>query len=88
MTSELSSKLEYATEQQSTNGFNTPDLVADEKIQQNEELKDFEAETEQGNPSTAVNEEYPTGRRLVPILLSLILVVFLVSLDMVSRRMF
>jgi hypothetical protein len=37
-------------------------------------------------PLDEVNDGYPTGKQLVPIIGSLILVVFLVSLDMVSNN--
>lgn len=39
-------------------------------------------------PLDEANDEYPSGRHLVPIIGSLIMVVFLVSLDMVSGNSF
>jgi hypothetical protein len=86
------------TASQPTSGLTTPDLVAAEKNQydQKDEEKEIEQiETSQvdgeegANPietSPVDGEEYPTGSSLVFILISLILSVFLVALDMVSRR--
>ena len=63
-------------DKKSASGVTTPDLVADEKNQQDELEK---VETLPG-----FTEEYPTGRALIPIVASILIAVFLVALDMVS----
>ncbi|KAH7069958.1 major facilitator superfamily domain-containing protein [Paraphoma chrysanthemicola] len=70
-----------STNEQYASGVTTPDLIADEKKQQ----KSYEPSVNEQDPDVtrdAVVEEYPTGKRLVPILLALICSVFLVALDM------
>ncbi|KAF2666273.1 MFS general substrate transporter [Microthyrium microscopicum] len=81
MTSDqLSSHGPGDTEKQFESGITTPDLVGDEKLKHHDQQKEFE--DVQVNDLAASDEEYPTGRRLVPIIVSLVLSVFLVSLDM------
>jgi hypothetical protein len=86
-----------STASQSASGLSTPDLVADEKDQRDEDVEEKELdqvetsragkekEAEQIETSPADGEEYPTGKSFVFILISLILSVFLVALDMVSQ---
>lgn len=72
--------LPSGTNEQSLSGATTPDLVLEEKEQQS-----YEQSVEVREPATPDNEpaaEYPTGSRLVPILLALGFSVFLVALDM------
>jgi hypothetical protein len=67
---------------QSASGVTTPDLAAEEKVQQHHE-KNFEDQPGQPqDESPAIKESYPTGMLLVPILVSTLCAVFLVSLDM------
>jgi MFS family permease len=83
MDSEKDSSLALpGTEKQSASGVTTPDLVGDEKEQQSYEQSIQEQENTNADATPAVKEEYPTGKRLVPILLALVCSVFLVSLDM------
>jgi hypothetical protein len=86
------------TTSQPASGLTTPDLVAAEKNEhdQKDEEKEIEqieisqVDGEEGanqiETSPVDGEEYPTGSSLVFILISLVLSVFLVALDMVSRR--
>jgi hypothetical protein len=83
MDTEKSSSLTLppSANEQFPSGVTTPDLVADEKEQQ----KSYEqsiAEPEADVTRDALVEQYPTGKRLVPIVLALICSVFLVALDM------
>jgi EmrB/QacA subfamily drug resistance transporter len=66
---------------QPASGITTPDLVAEEKEQHKEHEQSFE---ERRAPASddALEEEYPTGRRLVPVIVALVCTVFLVALDM------
>ncbi|KAF2800322.1 MFS general substrate transporter [Melanomma pulvis-pyrius CBS 109.77] len=69
------------TNTQSPSGVTTPDLMAEEKDEQQSYEQSVE-EQEATTPDDAPAEEYPTGKRLVPILLALVAAVFLVALDM------
>jgi hypothetical protein len=66
---------------QSASGVTTPDLVANEKAQQHIEADSAEPISPEDDAPN-VQEEYPTGMLLVPILVSTLFSVFLVSLDM------
>jgi hypothetical protein len=68
---------------QSASGVTTPDLVANEKAQQHIEADSAEPISPEDDAPN-VKEEYPTGMLLVPILVSTLFSVFLVSLDMTS----
>lgn len=83
MTSVHSTKDEVpGVDKQFESGITTP---ADVEEKQQERLS---SDGEKGvADAPAATEEYPTGRRLVPIMVSLVLVVFLVALDMVSRTL-
>jgi hypothetical protein len=70
------------TANQPASGLTTPDIVPVEKDQH--DCSDLEIRAEQIETSSVNGEEYPTGSRLIFILVSLILSVFLVALDMVS----
>ena len=67
--------------EQSASGVTTPDLMAEGKEQQQSYEQSVE-EQEAATPDNAPAEEYPTGKRLVPIILALVCAVFLVALDM------
>jgi len=85
MNSKSSSKLDLpSTMSQSASGVTTPSLVADEKEQNRDLQSDGEKGADTLETSPVANEEYPTGSRLAFILASLILSVFLVSIDMVN----
>jgi hypothetical protein len=70
------------TTMQSASGVTTPDLVAEEKAQQHHEQDFGDQPTLPQDDSPVVKEDYPTGMQLVPILVSTLCAVFLVSLDM------
>ncbi|KAF2025072.1 MFS general substrate transporter [Setomelanomma holmii] len=70
-----------STNEQFASGVTTPDLVAEEK-EQDKSCEQSVAEQDDSVTREALVEEYPTGKRLVPILLALICSVFLVALDM------
>lgn len=73
--------LPLSADEHSTHRATTPDPIAEEKKQQQSYEQSVE-EHEAATPDNAPIEEYPTGRRLVPVLLALVFSVFLVSLDM------
>jgi hypothetical protein len=56
--------------------------LQDETGQQQLEPKEREPSLEAATGVPAVKEEYPTGRRLIPILVAVLCAIFLVSLDM------
>jgi hypothetical protein len=69
------------TNKEFASGVTTPDLIADEK----EHEKSYEhsvQEQERATSDASPVEEYPTGKKLVPVLLALICAVFLIALDM------
>ena len=70
------------TTMQSASGVTTPDLVAEEKAQQHHEQGFGDQPTLLQFDMSVDKEEYPTGMLLVPILVSTLCAVFLVSLDM------
>jgi hypothetical protein len=70
------------TTMQSASGVTTPDLVGDEKVQQDHEKGFRDEPTLPQDDSPVIKEDYPTGILLVPILVSTLCSVFLVSLDM------
>jgi MFS family permease len=73
--------LPLGTQEKSVSGVTTPDLVAEEKEQQ----QSYEQSVEDHDTTTSGDapvEVYPTGRRLAPIILALVCSVFLVALDM------
>jgi fucose permease len=83
MDAEKSSNLTLppGTHEQSASGVTTPDLVADEKEQQ--KVYQQSVEGQDAVPSDELRvEEYPTGRRLIPVVVALVCSVFLVALDM------
>jgi hypothetical protein len=71
------------TESKSASGLTTPDILAVEKDLHGQ--VGGEKGVEQIGTSAVDREEYPTGSSLLFILISLVLSVFLVALDMVSR---
>jgi hypothetical protein len=75
------------TMSQSASGVTTPSLVADEKELNRHLQSDGEKGADTLETSPVASEDYPTGSRLAFILISLILSVFLVSLDMVSSSL-
>jgi hypothetical protein len=76
------------TEKQSESGLTTPDLVAAHEEQDIDAQSGEKQETGNRPVSPVVEEEYPTGKRMIPIILSLVCTVFLVALDMVSYQGF
>lgn len=65
---------------QPASGVTTPDLMVEEKEQQQSCEQSIE-EQEKVTPDNAPTEEYPTGKGLVPILFALVCAVFLIALD-------
>jgi hypothetical protein len=71
------------TTAQSASGVTTPDILAEEKEQQ----QDYQGIEDDGKSAQAedpndVKEEYPSGLMLVPILIAILCAVFLTALDM------
>jgi fucose permease len=73
--------LRLGSHEQSASGVTTPDLVAEEKKQQGDYNQSVEGQDAVTSDELLV-EEYPTGRRLIPVVVALVCSVFLVSLDM------
>jgi hypothetical protein len=86
MTSKNSSKHSLpGVENQFASGVTTPEVLETEKRLHDHGQSDEETGIEKDHNLPVVSEEYPTGKRLAFILVSLIFAVFLVSLDMVSH---
>lgn len=84
MEPEKSSNLTSSTSgtyKQSASGVTAPDLMADEREQQQSHDQSVR-EQETATPDNVLADEYPTGKRLVPIIFALICAVFLIALDM------
>ncbi|KAF1841295.1 MFS general substrate transporter [Cucurbitaria berberidis CBS 394.84] len=64
-------------EKQPVSGITTPDQLAEQQQNYEKSFEDHESATH----DTALAEEYPTGKRLLPVLLALVFAVFLVALD-------
>jgi fucose permease len=73
--------LPLGSHEQSASGLTTPDLVAEEKKQQGDYNQSVQGQDAVTSDDVLV-EEYPTGRRLIPVVVALVCSVFLVSLDM------
>ena len=69
------------TNEQSASGVTTPELMADERAQQ-QSYEQSVKEREAAPPDNAPADEYPTGKGLVPIIFALICAIFLIALDM------
>ena len=67
---------------QFSSGVTTPDLVAGEKAQHQHEQGFGDDINVLQDDTPIVKEEYPTGMLLIPILMSTLCAVFLISLDM------
>jgi len=72
-------------EKQSASGVTTPDHAINEKDLQVDQPGDEEQHIEKVESAPGFTEEYPTGKALIPIVLSLLIAVFLIAIDMVSR---
>lgn len=70
-------------EKRSDSSVMAPDPVDEEKEQDISDGNTVE-DPEPTSNTPKISDEYPTGKGLVPIIVSLVCVVFLVSLDMVS----
>jgi hypothetical protein len=66
---------------QSASGVTTPDLLAEEKEQQQRYPHSIE-EQEHASLDAVSGAGYATGTRLIPVVLALVCSVFLVALDM------
>ncbi|KAL1798642.1 hypothetical protein ACET3X_002679 [Alternaria dauci] len=70
------------TATQSASGVTTPDILAEEKEQQqHKQGMEEEVRSAQDDATNKVQEEYPSGMRLVPILIAVLCAVFLTALD-------
>jgi hypothetical protein len=68
---------------QSASGVTTPDILAEEKEQQQyKQGMEEGVRSAQDDATDKVEEEYPSGMRLVPILIAILCAVFLTALDM------
>jgi hypothetical protein len=66
---------------QSASGVTTPDLLAQEKEQQQSYAVSIEGSKKDSSDGVPA-AEYATGTRLIPVILALVCAVFLVALDM------
>ncbi|CAN9199355.1 unnamed protein product [Alternaria alternata] len=70
------------TATQCTSGVTTPDVFAEEKEQQQYKQDMEEVRSTHDDATNKIQEEYPSGMRLVPILIAVLCAVFLTALDM------
>lgn len=70
------------TATQCCSGVTTPDVFAEEKEQQQYEQDMEEVRSTHDDATNKIREEYPSGMRLVPILIAVLCAVFLTALDM------
>jgi Co/Zn/Cd efflux system component len=70
------------TATQCASGVTTPDVFTEEKEQQQYEQDMEEVRSTHDDATNKIREEYPSGMRLVPILIAVLCAVFLTALDM------
>ncbi|OAG20230.1 MFS general substrate transporter [Alternaria alternata] len=70
------------TATQCASGVTTPDVFAEEKEQQQYKQDMEEVRSTHDDATNKIQEEYPSGMRLVPILIAVLCAVFLTALDM------